>query len=117
MEQLWKVLRSVFRVRSVRNDRHDTAIPARGPVGPGIMPFVRHRGARPDVRPDIERGLQLHAVTDLAAGKMAADRLPVAFRLEVDFGREAATEAVAVGDAKERMNQLWVEHVSVSIMI
>jgi hypothetical protein len=69
----------------VRDHRDDAAGSTCRPVRLGVIAFVAHRGARLDVRPDVERGLQLRAVADFAAGQMKADRQPPEVGLEVDL--------------------------------
>ena len=58
-----------------------------------IIALVRYRDARADVRPDVERCLELCAVAGFTAGQMEVERVTVEIGLEVDFGREAATRA------------------------
>ena len=54
-----------------------------------VIAFVGQRRPRRDVGADAERGFQLGAVADLAAGQMEGDGQAVKIRLEVDFAREA----------------------------
>jgi hypothetical protein len=63
------------------------------PVGLAIIALVRYRDARADVRPDVERCLELGAVADFTAGQMEVERVAIEISLEVDFGREAARAA------------------------
>src|SRR5947209_13729602 len=77
----------------MRDDRHSPALATGVAVGLRIIALVGQRCARRDVRPDVERGLELRAVADLAPGQVEADRQAVEIRLEVDLAREAAARA------------------------
>jgi len=58
-----------------------------------VIPLVRDRDARADVRPDIKRCLELGAVAGFTTGQMEVERVAVEIGLEVDFCREAAARA------------------------
>jgi hypothetical protein len=58
-----------------------------------VIPLVRYRDARADIRADIERRLELCVVACLAAGQVEVERVAVEIGLDVDFGRETAARA------------------------
>jgi hypothetical protein len=58
-----------------------------------VIPFVRDRDARADIRADVDRRFELCAVADLPAGQMKIERIAVKIGLEVDFGRKPAARA------------------------
>jgi hypothetical protein len=76
-----------------RRSKEDAA-PAGGlAVRPGVVALVGNDSARPDVRADVEQGLELRAVAGLAAGQMEVERMAVEIGLQMDLAREAATRA------------------------
>jgi hypothetical protein len=84
---------SLLGVLTARDNRCDPTRECGRPVGLAIIALVRYRDARADVRPDVERCLELGAVADFTAGQMEVERVAIEISLEVDFGREAATRA------------------------
>ena len=84
---------SLLGIGAVRNHWADAALACRLPVRLSIVSFVGQRGARGDVRTEIEQDLKLLAVTGFAAGQVNRERLAVEVGLQVDLGRKAATRA------------------------
>ena len=84
---------SLLGVFAARDNWCDAARKCRRPIGLAVISLVRHRDAWVDVWADVERGLELCAVADLAAGQMEVERIAVEIGLEVDFGRETAARA------------------------
>jgi len=76
-----------------RDHRCNAAHERRRSIGLAVIPLVRDRDARADIRPDVKRCLELCAVAGLTAGQVEVERVAVEIGLEVDFGREAATRA------------------------
>jgi len=75
------------------NGGTDLPLPRGRPIGVGIMAFIAESSARGDLRTEVEQGLDVRAVADLASGQVEGDRLAVDVALELDLGREAATGA------------------------
>lgn len=80
-------------VFTARDDRCDAARERHRPVRVAVIALVRHRDAWAGIRSNIERCLELCAVTDLATGQVEVERIAVEIGLEMDFGREATTRA------------------------
>ena len=78
---------------SMRDHRTDAARTRRSPVAARVVAFVGQRGARSDIRPDVEESFELAAIARLAAGQMECERLAVEVALEMDLGREPAPRA------------------------
>jgi hypothetical protein len=78
---------SLLGVLAARDNRCDSTCDCGRPVGLAIITLVRDRDARADVRPDIERCLELCAVAGLTAGQMEVERVAV------EIGREASARA------------------------
>ena len=76
-----------------RDHRCNAAHERRRSIGLAVIPLVRDRDARADVRPDIKRRLELGAVAGFTTGQMEVERVAVEIGLEVDFCREAAARA------------------------
>jgi hypothetical protein len=84
---------SGFDVAPIRDHRADAALACCLPVRLGIVALVGQRGARGDVRANIEQDLELLAVADFAAGQVNRERLAVEVGLQVDLGRKATARA------------------------
>ena len=65
--------RCVLLVGLVRDHRGDTARSRRGAIGLAGIAFVAERGARRDVRPYVEQGLEAGCVRNLATGQIERD--------------------------------------------
>jgi hypothetical protein len=74
----------------LRDHRGDASRAGGFAVGVAVVSLVGHGDAWADVRPDIERGLELGAVAGLARCQVEVERIAVEIGLEVDLGREAA---------------------------
>jgi hypothetical protein len=75
------------------NDGTDPPLPRGRAIGVGIIAFVGESSATRNLRTEVEQGLEVRAVADLASGQVEGDRLAVEVALEVGLGREAATGA------------------------
>jgi hypothetical protein len=93
VKALWKESSPLLGVFATGDYRRDATCVRRSAVRVAVISFVRHRDARADVWPDVERRLELGAVTDLTAGEVEVERVAVEIGLEVDLGREAAAWA------------------------
>jgi hypothetical protein len=91
VEDPGKELGFIGHVGPVGNNRADAAASGGLPVRRRIVSFIGQRGARRNVRADIEQGLELTAVAGLAAREMKRQGLAIEVGLEVDLGREPAT--------------------------
>ncbi len=80
----------VLGVRPVGDHRTNAAFTGGLPVGLGVIALVGDGGAGSDIGSDIEQGLELTAVADLAAGQVEVERVAFEVRFEMDFRRESA---------------------------
>jgi len=83
----------VLLVGLVRDHRGNAASPRCGAIGLAGIALVAQRGARRDVGPYVEQGLEAGCVGNLAAGQIERDDVARIVGLGVDFGREPAARA------------------------
>ena len=93
VETLGKEAASLLGVFTTRDHRSDATHKRGDAICVAVISFIGHRDAWADVWADVERCLELRAVTRLARGQVEVERTAVEIGLEVDFGREAATRA------------------------
>jgi hypothetical protein len=90
VERLGEETAPLLGVFATRDDWGYAAVPRALTIGGTVVALVGDGDARADVGPDVERGLELGTVADLAAGQVEVERLAFEIGLEVDLGREAA---------------------------
>lgn len=61
---------------SIGNDRDNAAATAGGAVGPAVVALVAERGARIDVRSEVEKHLEMGCVAGFAAVRSKARKWP-----------------------------------------
>ena len=83
----------MFGIFTTRDNWGYAAVPRGLTIGGTVVAIVGDGDARADVGSDVERGLELGAVADLATGQVEVERLAVEIGLEVDLGRETAARA------------------------
>ena len=84
---------SLLGVLTTRNHRSDATRTRGDAIRLAVITLIGHCDAGADVRADVERCLELGAITGFATSQMEVERTPVEIGLEVDLGREAATRA------------------------
>jgi hypothetical protein len=70
---------------SVRDDRTDAAPACTIAIGFSIVSFISDSSARRDVGSEIEKNLEVAAVTGFAAGQMKGQRQAAEIDLQMDF--------------------------------
>ena len=85
VEQFGEETGFIFCSRSVGNGGAYATLARSVAVGFGVVSFIGERGARRDVRTDVEQSLELRAVAGLPAGQEERDRQAVEIGLEMDF--------------------------------
>lgn len=89
----------VLFVGLVGDDWSDAARPCCRPVCLAGIALVSDGGARGNIWPDVEQGLEVGAIGGFAAGQIESDQVSATIGFCVDFGREPAlraTERLAV---------------------
>ena len=93
VEQFREALGPIYCVRFGWDDRTDAAPACSSTIGAIVVAFIGDGGSRFDVRPEVERDLELSAVVDLAASQVEGDRQTVEVGLEVDLAGEPTARA------------------------
>ncbi len=88
VEDPGKEIGFVGHVGPVGDNRADAAASGGLPVRLRIVSLIGERGARRNIRADIEQSFELATVAGLAAREMKRQRLAIEVGLEVDLGRK-----------------------------
>jgi hypothetical protein len=85
IERAWEELRFGDGIATVRDDGTDAAPACRFAVCLAVIALVADNCPGRDVRADVEQGLEITAVTGLAAGQVEGQRQTIEIALQVNF--------------------------------